>query len=738
LADLPLNARTLFQQGLASHQAGHIVQAQDFYRQALVLEPQYFDALHLLGVIEIQNGAFAEAAVLINKAIVIDPQNRAYAPAYSNRGIALRGLGNNQAALDSFNKALDLNAGQADVHFNCGNTLRDLGRIEEAVESYDQVLRLVPNYAEAYQRRGICLNDLNLSQAAAASFAQAIKSNPNDAQAFNGLGIALANLSQTEKAAQNFTKAIALDPNYKAAYNNFGNAMLALNRPELALASYDKAVELGAGNADTYNNRATALNALKRPQEAVANFGKVLELKPGYQFVRGLRQHARMYCCDWKDFDAWLMDLVVRVRAGEVVTPSWPLLALIDVPAMHRAAAEIWAKVKCPANVELGPLLAHPKHKKIRLGYYSADYHNHATANLTAELFERHDRDKFELLAFSFGPVQADSMQTRLKAAFDDFLEVSMHSDQDIAALSRQLEIDIAIDLKGYTEGSRTRIFAHRAAPVQVNYLGYPGTMAASYMDYVIGDAIVIPEQEYQNYAEKVVTLPGSYQVNDSKRKIADKNFTRADLGLPKTGFVFCCFNNNFKILPECFDMWMRILGRVEGSVLWLFEDNPVASANLRAAARRRGIDEARLIFAPRISPADHLARQRLADLFLDTLPYNAHTTASDALWVGLPVLTCTGQAFAGRVAASLLTAVNLPELITTTMPDYESLAITLAKNPARLAVLRQKLADNRFTASLFDAGLFTKHIEDAYTRMFKRRHAGLPPAHMKIPDTRA
>ena len=733
MSDSPPHAQKLFPLGLSLHQAGKTAEAQDIYREVLALEPDHFDALHLLGVTAIQQGLFDEAVALIDKAIAIDPNNPFHAPAYSNRGIALRGLRRHQEALASFNRALDFNAGQADVHFNRGNTLHDLRRIEEAVESYDQVLRLAPTHAEAYRRRGVCLNDLGLHQAAAASLSQAIKFDPNDAQAHNGLGISLAGLNQHEKALQSFSKAIALDDSYGVAHSNLGNALLALNQLDAALSSLDKAIERGAASADTYNSRAIVLNALKRPQDAIYDFDKVLQLKPGYQFVRGLRVHAQMYVCDWKSFEARLTDIVARIESDEVVTPSWPLLALTDAPALHRKAAAIWTRVRCPANPVLGPMPQYQKRKKIRLGYYSADFHNHATAHLTAERFERHDRDKFELLAFSFGPDRPDAMRARLVSAFDHFLDVRQHADADIADLSRQFEVDIAIDLKGYTQDSRAGIFACRAAPVQVNYLGYPGTMAADYIDYVVGDDIVIPPAEYANYAEQVVALPGCYQINDSQRKIAGKTFTRAELGLPEKGFVFCYFNNNFKILPDTFNTWMRILLRVSGSVLWLFQDNPVAADNLRAQAARRGVSPDRLIFAPRVQLAEHLARHRAADLFLDTLPYNAHTTASEALWAGLPVLTCTGQAFAGRVAASLLTAVDMPELITTTMEDYEALAVALAKSPVRLAALKQKLSANLPTEPLFNAMRFTRHIEEAYTRMYERHHAGLPPGHIRI-----
>ena len=326
-------------------------------------------------------------------------------------------------------------------------------------------------------------------------------------------------------------------------------------------------------------------------------------------------------------------------------------------------------------------------------------------------------------------------MRQRLKVAFDKFIDVRNMSDRDVALLARSLEIDIGIDLNGFTEGERTDIFAMRAAPIQVSYLGYPGTMGADYIDYLIADPTLISASHQPHYTEKIVYLPNSYQPNDRKRRISDKVFTRAEAGLPQEGFVFCCFNNNYKITPDIFESWMRILGRVGGSVLWLFEDNEIAARNLKKEASVRDIDPERLVFARHMALPEHLARHRLADLFLDTLPYNAHTTASDALWAGLPVLTQIGETFAGRVAASLLNAVRLPELITTTRDAYEELAVELATDPAKLAGIKQKLSDNRLTTPLFDTELFAKHIEAAYMQMYERYQAGLPPDHIHVPQ---
>ena len=440
-----------------------------------------------------------------------------------------------------------------------------------------------------------------------------------------------------------------------------------------------------------------------------------------------------MKLCNWQEFHDNVNYLVQSVHGHQKVSSAFPILGLTDDLSVQRKSAEIWNIDKNPAMRSLGPIIKQPRHPKIRLGYYSADFHNHATAYLMAELFERHDKEKFELIAFSFGPETKDEMQIRVSQAFDHFINVASLSDIEVALLSRELGVDIAIDLKGVTQDARLGIFSFRAAPIQVSYLGYPGTLGADYIDYLIADKTLIPLQGQQYYSEKIVYLPNSYQVNDRHRVIAPTQFTKQELGLPEEAFVFCCFNNNFKITPDVFDSWVRILKAVDASVLWLFQDNPTAVMNLRKEATLRGLDPARLVFAKRMDLPEHLARHKAADLFLDTRPYNAHTTASDALWAGLPVLTCMGESFASRVAASLLNAIGLPELVTETQADYEALAIALATNPGKLQEIKEKLGRNRLTTPLFDTALFTKHIEVAYSMMYERYQDDLAPDQIEV-----
>jgi len=416
------------------------------------------------------------------------------------------------------------------------------------------------------------------------------------------------------------------------------------NLLDQALAHYERAIELNPDSSEAYNNRGLALEVLKRWEEALASYERAIEIQPDYDFLLGTLVYIRRQLCDWKTRADSNAELATKLQAQEKVSHPFPILGIFDSPQLQRTAAQLWGEAQYPEQSALGPIAKTSREGKIKLGYYSADFHNHATAYLMAELFESHDRNQFELFAFSFGPDKKDEMRQRVASAFDHFIDVRAQSDQAAAQLSRDLGIDIAVDLKGYTQHERAGLFSHRCAPIQVNYLGYPGTMGMPYMDYLIADKIVIPPESRAHYTEKIAYLPHSYQVNDAQRKIADRVFSRQELGLPENAFVFCCFNNNYKITPQTFDSWMRLLKAVPESVLWLFEENPTAATNLRREAHARGVEASRLVFAKRMPLPEHLARHQAADLFLDTLPYNAHTTASDALWAGLPVLTLIGE----------------------------------------------------------------------------------------------
>jgi predicted O-linked N-acetylglucosamine transferase (SPINDLY family) len=469
-----------------------------------------------------------------------------------------------------------------------------------------------------------------------------------------------------------------------------------------------------------------------RFEAAAADYAMAGSLSPDIKFLTGAHLEARLQACAWLGIEAEIARATAGIERGDAVSHPFTCMAFSDSPDLQRKAAQIWVRETCPADASLGPITRRPPGGKIRIGYFSSDFREHPVSRLVAELIETHDRSRFEVSAFAWGPPSRDELRQRLERAFDRFLDVQGKSNKEIAILARGMSLDIAVDLGGHTHGSRPGIFAMRAAPLQINYLGYPGTSGASYMDYLIADPVLIPTELQRHYSEKVIYLP-YFQANDSKRRISDRTFTRQELGLPASGVVFCCFNTSYKIAPGTMDSWMRILGRVPGSVLLLFAADAAVAENLRREARNRAVAPERLCFAGKLPPSDYLARYRAADLFLDTLPYNAGTVASDALWAGLPVLTRVGTAFAGRMAASLLQSVGLPELIASTADEYENLAVALANDPQRRLNLRRTLTQRRLDETLFDTRNFARHLETGYAEILRKHLANLPPDHVVV-----
>lgn len=553
-------------------------------------------------------------------------------------------------------------------------------------------------------------------------------------------GLAAYEAGRDGEALALFQVAAAEKPSVPAFHANAGLILLSdPKRRQAAAESLNRALALEPNHVGALLNLGALCLDGKRFPEALNLFRRVLQREPENVTARLGAANASRQICQWgsvEEDEAALARLLERTA-----TPVSPFILLSShvTPADHLRAARLYARsLRFSAADRLPPAPPAPPDRPIRVGYLSSDLYHHATAFLAVELFERHDRSAFELYAYSHGPDDGSAMRRRVVAAFDRFVEVGHLSAIEAARRIRADGIDILVDLKGYTLGCRTEILALRPAPVQVNFLGYPGTMGAGFMDYVIGDRVVTPLAQAGDYDEKIVQLPGAYQPNDSRRAIAETTPSRAACGLPEDGFVFCCFNNTYKITPALFRLWMRLLAQVPGSVLWLFEANPTARDNLAYEAASAGVDPDRLVFAPRMDLADHLARHAHADLFLDTLPYNAHTTASDALWCGVPVLTCLGESFAARVAASLLTAVGLPDLITTSLADYEALALALARDPARLAAMKAHLKEARASAPLFDAGAFTRGLEEAFRRMHALRQAGKTPEAILVPAAEA
>ena len=686
----------ILQDALAALSQQKISEAERLFRELIRIKPTHVAALNLLTVVLMSMERFAEAEEFIERAVTLNDNSDV---SFYNYGLILKRLGRATEAKRQFDKALHLNSGVYETWNNRGTVFNDLKQYDQAVSDFDKAISLNPNYLDAFCNKGR----------------------------------SLVGLKRLDEALAAYGKALALKPDLAEAWLGRSGVLAELKRYEEALADFDQALTLKPDLAEAWLGRGSVLAELKRYQKAVYAFDKALALEPDVLAAEGSRLHCKMRLCDWSNLAVECGHLISSVKDDKTNTDPFAFLTISASAEDQLKCAKLWVNKRFPRSdnqVWHGEIY---KHKTIRVAYVSADFHQHATTHLMAGVFEEHDKSRFEVTAISIGPDDASEMRQRLKGSFDRFTDARTLSDDEIASRIRDAEIDILVDLKGFTQDARTDIFARRPAPIQVNYLGYPGTMGADYIDYLIADQTVVPKSHQAYYTEKLVYLPDSYQANDARRTVSSKLFTRAECKIPEKGFVFCCFNNNHKIAPEVFDCWMRILHQVNDSVLWLLEGNAIAVSNLRKEAVARGIGAERLIFAPFMPPSDHLARHRLADLFLDTLPFNAHTTTSDALWAGLPVLTQIGETFAGRVAASLLNAIGLPELITSTRQEYFELAIALATDPEKLAAIKHRLSQNRLAKPLFKTQLFTRHIEQSYEAMHERYQAGLTPENIYV-----
>jgi predicted O-linked N-acetylglucosamine transferase (SPINDLY family) len=723
-------AEAFSNRGTTLQALGRHSEAVTSYDRAIALKPNFPEALCSRGSAFQELERFDEAIASYSAAIALKTD---FAEAFNYRGMSFERLGRLPDALASFETAISLKPDYADAYGNQGNVLKQLKRLDEALAGYDAAIALKPDFAEAFNDRGIVLGEMKSLDEALASFESAINLKPDFADAFYNRGLVLGELQYFDQALASFDRAVALKPDYSEAFNSRGNILSKLKRFDEALASYDQAIALKPDNAEAFHNRGTTLRELRRFDEALASYDRALAINPEHRYAVGGLLDCALRICDWTRTAELVAEIKAHILERKSIVDPFNLLAISSDAALHLKCADLFVKDK----ISMPPRSFHNEatwhHEKIRIAYLSADFHGHATAYLMADLFELHDRSRFEVVGISFGPDDKSNIRRRIVKAFDQFHDALSKNDEDVARLVHDLQVDIAIDLKGFTKDCRPAILAPRPAPIQVNYLGYPGTMGAEFIDYVIADAIALPFDQQPYYVERIVHLPECYQVNDSRKKIADHTPTRQQIGLPERGLVFCCFNNSYKITAPIFDVWMRLLRTIEGSALWLLRDNDGAENNLRGEAAARGIDPARLVFANRISAEDHLARHHLADLFLDTLPCNAHTTASDALWAGLPVLTCCGESFAGRVAASLLTAVGLPELVTQNLDDYEALALRLARNASSLASIKAKLARNRESYPLFNSKRFTRHLEAAYTTMWEIWQRGEGPRSFSV-----
>jgi len=750
-------------QALNLHRQGRLRDAEELCRTILRQAPREFAALHLLGALKLQQDEPAEAIKLLAQALAVDPGSTA---AHSNHGLALAALKRPEEALASYAQALRIDPGNADALANRGDALCDLGRLQEALASYEEALAINPSLVAALVNRGVALRALGRREQALEAYELALKIDPDNAEAWNNRGTVLHELNHGREALLSYERALKQRADYVAALFNRGNVLLELRRLPEALASYAGALAIRPDFAEAHCNRGHALADLRRFEEALASYRHAASLQPdnldalvnGAAMLAKLDRHGdalaeyeklrarhpdapglakeivgcRAAICRWPTGEELSVQVIDDAVSDRMPADPFLLLGLEATPKQHLASARNWLRHRKIEGRARNWSKAAFSSDRLRIAYLSADYHRHATAHLIAELLELHDRKRFEIIGISFGPNERSELRSRLIRAFDRFYDVTTRTDEEAADLIRNLGCQIAIDLKGHTTDARLGILAQRPAPIQASYLGYPGTSGADFIDYIIADKIVLPFDQQGFYSEKIVHLPHSYQVNDRKRAVAPAP-RRHELGLPEGAVVFCCFNNSWKLKRRMFAIWMRLLGAVEGSVLWLFEPNAAVAANLRREAHAFGIDPARLIFAPPVDLPQHLARIGLADLFLDTLPYNAHTTASDALWMGVPVITCLGTTFAGRVAGSLLHAAGLPELATATLEEYEALARTLATEAERRQAVRAKLHGLKAACPLFDTDRFRRCLEAAYAAMWEIWRRGEPPQSFSV-----
>ncbi|MBP7451871.1 MAG: tetratricopeptide repeat protein [Ottowia sp.] len=793
---LPRRPDVLLQQGFDLHQRGKLTDAKALYQQVLAIQPRHVQALYLLGTLALQLRDLAMAESLLERAAQF---NRGHAATLINLAMTLSQLNKHVRALEMIDGALCADPGSiaarnarvgilikgsasaealqaidqlmqdghqsAELWVNRGVALVDLGHADQAEACFDRALVLAPQHrqaahhkvqshiafkrygqalelasrcaaeapgdAQAHSDRGHVLLEMRLYADAAVAYERACALEESDGH-LAGLATALCKAGRVHQASAVVEKGRLRNAEYPPLWVAAGQVLAAMGDHSGAILNFDHFLAQEGNDGRVQVLKAASLMVMQAYEEASEILGQC-DATEG-DFTLGNLLYAGQMVADWSRLNERLPILLTHTVAGSRTYSPFMLLALSDDGGVMKKAAERYARAN-HFSAAARPAPSRQAGDRVRIGYFSADFHSHATCMLLAEVLESHDHEQFEVFGFSFGPIERDAMTDRVARGFDQFLYVKDWSPEQIVAEARRCQLDIAIDLKGYTQNGRPALFARGCAPVQVSFLGYPGTLGAEFMDYIVADKTVIPPEYEQDFSEKVVWMPHSYQCNDSRRPVATVSLSRAELGLPEAAFVFASFNNTYKLLPVIFACWMRILLATPGSVLWLYQSHVSCVANLRASAVEAGVDPDRLVFASGLPPDQHLARLPLADLFLDTLPCNAHTTASDALWAGLPLLTCMGHAFQGRVAASLLRALSLNELVTNDLSAYEATAIRLAHAPEQLGALRGRLKKCRTSSPLFDGRRYARNLEKAYRAMSDRHMAGLPPASFSVID---
>ena len=754
-----------FERAHALHAAGDIDAAERAYHELLGREPGHSPALQYLGVIALGRGDFIQAAKLFSAALAISPGNPAlridrasalnalgrYADALAdcdaalatqpdhplahlNRAMALRGLGRLEDTLRAFQNATTISPDHHAALIGCGMALMELERPAEALPWFDRVVEISPDHAPALINRAAALRQLQRHEDALLSVAQVLRLAPDDPVALANLGDVLVDLGRLDEALAAYDRALAANSPTPALHNNRANTLRALERRAEALAGYERALAIAPQWEVPLANRANVLLELKRPRDAAAAFDDLLKSAPRHDFAAGMQAVTLLRCAEWAGHDARTAKIIDQLSADWRTARPLDLAHLVDNPALMRRSAALFAADY--SRIPSRPVPSPVPSERIKIAFLSADFRDHPVGTLAAALFERLDRERYHVSAIAFGPADDGPTRRRIAAACDEFVDASARTDAAAADTLRHRGLDIAVDLTGYTQYCRPGILARRCAPAQVNFLGFPGTMAAGHMDYIVADRFLIPPGAEADYDERVVRLTDSALVADRDETVDIPVGGRAALGLPEDAIVYCNFGNAQKITPAMFEIWMRIMRRVGGSVLWLRHDG-IVEDGLRREAAKRGVDPQRLIFAAFAPRPQHIGRQNLADMFLDTYPYNAHATAADALRAGLPVVARAGHSFAARASGSLSTSAGLPELIATSDLDYENLVVELSTHPERRAELKRRLARNLATHPAFDIGRYARDLESAFEIMSHRARNGLPPARIEVAGQR-
>ena len=697
-------------------------------KKSLIINPNQSLVMVDLGIALSINNQLDEAILFFEKSIELDPTNL---QAFMRKAITLNRLDRLSDSIDCYQKIIELNPNFVDAYINQAEILNSIGKTELSLSLYQKALEIDPKNARLFIKYGNLLNKLDRVDEALNAYKRSIEIKSSNIGALVNVGYLLKKIKKHDEAIIYLKKSIEIEADPQVLHN-IGAAYCSLGNYLEGIVYYDKAIKLKPDLIESYLLKARALATLGKIDQAILCFDKVEENKSFFKNSFGERFNAKQSICDWSNFDNDKNKLELLLKENKSVAAPLVVCNLFEDPAIHKVGAEIYANDSCPLNNILGQIKKYPKNKKIKIGYFSGDFSDHPVGLLIADVLANHDKSKFELFGFSVTKKNNSETRIRIKNTFDEFIDVENHSDKDVALLAREKKIDIAIDLGGYTRSSRPGIFAMRAAPIQIIYLGYPGTMGADYIDYIFSDKFIIPKESRQYYTEKIIYFPKSFQPNVEKLPVSNKFFTRESQGLPATGFVFCCFNNSGKITPKMFKLWIRLLSNVPGSVLWFPEFSDLTINNLRNECKKLGMEPGRLIFSSiEKYRKDHYERIKLADIFLDCYPYGGHSTASDFLRNGIPIVTLKGRSIPNMVASSMLFNLSLSELITSTELDYEKLAIKLATSPGYLKEVKFKLISNIDSSSVFNINEYTNSIESGYSQVYDRHHNSFIPDHI-------